>query len=240
MGGQTLRDTGVVLRTVKLGEADRIVTILTATNGKIKGVAKGARKSGSKYSARLESASVVDFQWITSGRELVRITQTDTVFANRNLREDLDLLNSTARMLDAVDALCEHHSSHNDLALMTIRALSTMNEKKSTNVCGLFLFKILGLEGFAPETHQCPMCERTDNLNYFSVARAAFFCEDCATTGMVHTLDHTRESIVALFDGRLSSVIDNIPPSVAHEIETLAIAMIEHHTGHGLRAVNVS
>lgn len=240
MSGQTLRDTGVVLRTVKLGEADRIVSILTTQNGKIKGVAKGARKSGSKYSARLESGSVVDFQWITSSRELVRITQIDSVFANRNLREDLDLLNATARMLDAVDALCEHHSSHNDLALMTIRALATMNEKRNANVCGAFLFKVLGLEGFAPETQDCPNCGKTEHLNYFSVPRAAFFCDDCAVSGMVHTLDHTRESIEAIFDGRVGSVIDNIPSDVAHELETLAISMIEHHTGHGLRAVNVS
>ena len=49
--GKTIRDSGVVLRTVKLGEADRIVTLLTVNNGKIKGVAKGARKSGWKYSA---------------------------------------------------------------------------------------------------------------------------------------------------------------------------------------------
>ncbi len=240
MRGQTLRDTGVVLRTVKLGEADRIVTILTTEHGKIRGVAKGARKSGSKYSARLESGSVVDFQWITSGRELVRITQTDSVFANRNLREDLDLLNATARMLDAVDALCEHHSSHNDLAVMTIKALSTMNETRSTNVCGVFLFKVLRLEGFTPETNECPSCFTTDGLNHFSIGRAAFFCHECATTAMTRTLDHTLDSMRAIFDGRTSSVIENIPADVAHEIETLAIAMIEHHTGHGLRAVNVS
>lgn len=148
---QTLRDTGIVLRTVKLGEADRIVTILTAEHGKIKGVAKGARKSGSKYSARLESGCVIDFQWITSARDLVRLTQVDAVSANRNIREDLDLLNCAARMLDAVDSLCEHYSGHNDLALMTIRALATMNQTRSVNVCGAFLFKVLSLEGFAPK-----------------------------------------------------------------------------------------
>lgn len=239
MGGKTIRDTGVVLRTVKLGEADRIVTILTANNGKIKGVAKGARKSGSKYSARLESASVVDFQWITSSRELVRITQTDSVFSNRNLRENLDLLNATARMLDAVDALCEHHSAHNDIARMTIRALATMNESRSTNVCGAFLFKILALEGFAPETTNCPTCDRSENLEFFSVPRAAFFCSDCAVSGMINTLPATRESIKAIFDGRMAAVIENMPSEVAHEIETLAVGLIEHHTGHGLRAVSV-
>ena len=61
MASKSNRDVGVVLRTYKLKEADRIVVFLTANHGKIRGVAKGARKSGSKYSARLESGSVVDF-----------------------------------------------------------------------------------------------------------------------------------------------------------------------------------
>jgi DNA repair protein RecO (recombination protein O) len=237
--GKTIRDSGIVLRTVKLGEADRIVTILTVGNGKIKGVAKGARKSGSKYSARLETGNVVDFQWITSTKELVRITQTDTVHANRNLRENLELINATARMLDAVDALCEDHSSHSDLAVMTIKALATMNEMKSTNVCGAFLFKLIALEGFAPETKSCPGCSTSEKLQYFSPGKAAFYCEQCSTSDMVHTFNATRISLEGILNGKLSAVLKSIPPQVALEIESMAVSMIEYHTGHGLRAVNV-
>ena len=237
--GKTIRDSGVVLRTVKLGEADRIVTLLTTNNGKIKGVAKGARKSGSKYSARLEIGSVVDFQWITSTKELVRITQTDTVHANRNLRENLELINATARMLDAVDALCEEHSPHDDLALMTIRALATMNEIKSTNVCGAFLFKLISLEGFAPETKSCPGCSTTEHLGHFSPSRAAFYCDSCATSDMIHTLEATRISLDAVFSGKLGAVLKEIPSYVASELESMAVLMIEYHTGRGLRAVSI-
>lgn len=234
-----LRDRGVVLRTVKLGEADRIVSILTTEHGKIRGVAKGARKSGSKYSARLESGSVIDFQWITSTKELVRLTQTEQVSANRHLRENLDLLNASARMLDAVDALCEDHSAHNELATMTIKALSTMNEMKSSRVCGVFLFKVLKLEGFSPEAQTCPSCSHSTDLTHFSLEYGAFFCDDCSREAMLKTLPHTRETMVAILEGKTGSVLENIPDDVAHEIESLAIAMIEYHTGRGLRAVTV-
>lgn len=239
MSGQMIRDTGVVLRTVKLGEADRIVTILTINNGKVKGVAKGARKSGSKYSARLDVSSVVDFQWISSNRELVRLTQTDTVFSNRNLRENLDLLNATAKMLDAVDVICEHDSSHQDLALMTIRALTTMNERGSPNVCGAFLVKLLSIEGFSPETASCPSCSRREMLRYFSVQHAAFFCEECRNASMLNTLEYTRESIKAILDGRLVAVLDEMTPELAMEIESIAVALIEHHVGYPLRSLRV-
>lgn len=239
MAAQSIQDIGIVLRTIKLGEADRIVSILTLNHGKIRGVAKGARKSGSKYSARLESASVVDFQWIPSNRDLVRITQTDSVHPNRHIREDLDLLNSAARILDTVDGLCEDHSSHNDLALMTMNALSTMNETRSSKVCSIFLFKVLRLEGFAPQIDQCPGCGGEENLRHFSMNNSSFFCDDCAPVSTIETYAHTREAMLAISDGKTGAVLDNIPSEIAHELESLSIALIEHHTGRTLRAVTI-
>ena len=169
MAGQTNRDVGVVLRTYKLKETDRIVVFLTTNHGKIRGVAKGARKSGSKYSARLEPGSVVDFQWISGKSELVRITQVETVNSNRQLRENLDLFSSAQRMLEAVDVLSEDNTAHEDLALMTIRALKAMNESKSSATCGAFLFKTLSLEGFAPSVTNCFKCGTSEGLHQFSI-----------------------------------------------------------------------
>ena len=80
------RDQGVVLRTIKLGEADRIVTLMTQGNGKVRAVAKGIRKTTSKFGARLEPTSHVAFQCY-QGRELDIVTQVETIDANRALRE---------------------------------------------------------------------------------------------------------------------------------------------------------
>lgn len=239
MSVNMLRDVGVVLRTVKLGEADRIVSILTRDHGKIKGVAKGARKSGSKYSARLESGSVVDFQWISSTKDLVRITQTEAVQSHRHIREDLDLLNCAARMLDAVDSLCEDKSAYPELTMLTIRALATMDKQKSVNVCPTFLMKVLALEGFAPEVEECPSCGTSKDLNHFSLNNSSFFCSNCARESMIATFPHTRETIKAIQDGKTSSVIENMATDIAHEIETIAVSMVEYHTGRRLRAVVV-
>jgi DNA repair protein RecO (recombination protein O) len=237
MAGKTNRDVGAVLRTYKLGESDRIVVFLTTQHGKIRGVAKGARKSGSKYSARLEPGSVVDFQWISGKSELVRITQVETVNSNRHLRENLDLFSSAQRMLEAVDLLCEDNTAHEDLALMIIRALKTMNETKSAATCGAFLFKALSLEGFAPSVTNCFKCGTADNLNSFSITKGSFFCDDCTDPGCVIVLDHTREMIEAIFDGRLNAVISNEVSNITQEVEALAVAMIEYHTGKRLKSL---
>ena len=126
------------------------------------------------------------------------------------------------------------------MTVIILHAALTIDKNQSCNVCGALLAKIMRWEGLTPETDSWAKCSKSADLDHFSVERAAFFCGDCAGSGMIHTLPSTRESIEAIFDGRLAAVIDNIPAVVAHEIETLAVAMIEHHTGHGLRAVSVS
>ena len=82
------RDLGVVLRTYKLGEADRIVVLLTAGHGKVRAVAKGVRRTKSRFGGRLEPLSHVQLL-LYEGRELDIVTQAETVEPWRPLHEDL-------------------------------------------------------------------------------------------------------------------------------------------------------
>ena len=100
------RDEGVVLRTIKLGEADRIVTIMTQGHGKVRAVAKGVRKTMSRFGARLEPASRVALQCY-KGRELDVVTQVETLESNRVLREEYGLLTHAVPMLEAVDQVAQ-------------------------------------------------------------------------------------------------------------------------------------
>src|SRR3954467_15749679 len=100
------RDQGVVLRSIKLGEADRIVSLMSQGHGKVRAVAKGIRKTGSKFGARLEPTSHVAFQCYR-GRELDIVTQVETIEANRALREGYGLLTHAVPMLEAVDQVAQ-------------------------------------------------------------------------------------------------------------------------------------
>ncbi len=86
------RDQGVVLRTYKLGEADRIVVILTRGHGKVRAVAKGVRKTKSRFGGRLEPASHVDLLLYEGRGELDIVTQAESIDHFRALRDDLDRL----------------------------------------------------------------------------------------------------------------------------------------------------
>nr|MBA3304166.1 DNA repair protein RecO [Acidimicrobiia bacterium] len=96
------RDAGVVLRTIKLGEADRIVTLATASHGKVRAVAKGVRKTKSRFGSRLEPMSHVSLL-MYEGRELDIVTQAETLGHFRSIREDLDRMGRAQSLLEVVD-----------------------------------------------------------------------------------------------------------------------------------------
>src|SRR6266576_4605929 len=119
------RDEGVVLRAIKLGEADRIVTIFTLGNGKIRAVAKGIRKTTSKFGARLEPTSRVALQCYR-GRELDVVTQAETLEANRVLREEYGLLTHAVPMLEAIDQVAQEREPNPALYRMLTGALRAL------------------------------------------------------------------------------------------------------------------
>ncbi len=143
------RDQGVVLRTIKLGETDRIVTLLTQGHGKVRAVAKGVRKSGSRFGGRLEPTSHVALQCYR-GRELDVVTQVETIDANRALREHYGCLTHAISMLEATDQVAQEREANPALYRMLVGALRTLAENPNPLVSSAFFWKLLSLEGFHP------------------------------------------------------------------------------------------
>ena len=96
------RDQGIVLRTHKLGEADRIISLVTRGRGKVRAVAKGVRRTSSRFGSRLEPGSHVAAQFY-EGRELDIVTQVESLDHFRVIREDLHRVARTQVLLEAVD-----------------------------------------------------------------------------------------------------------------------------------------
>ena len=153
------RDQGVVLRSIKLGETDRIVTMLTRANGKVRAVAKGVRKPGSRFGARLEPTSHIAFQCYR-GRELDIVTQVETIDANRALREHYGCLTHSISMLEAVDQVALEREPNHALYRMLESALRTLAREPSPIVSAAFFWKLLSLEGFHPMLDSCARCGR--------------------------------------------------------------------------------
>ena len=157
------RDEAVVLRTYKLGEADRIVVLATKANGKVRAVAKGVRKTKSRFGARLEPLSYVSLQ-LYEGRNLDTITQAETIDSFRAIREDLDRYGSAVGVLEVVDQIAMEREVDPRRFAMLVGVLRTIAENDNPLVVPAFYLKVLAHEGFQPEVEACVSCGTPDPL----------------------------------------------------------------------------
>src|SRR5437868_12807842 len=131
------RCRGVVLRTVKLGEADRIVSFATDSHGKVRAVAKGIRKTTSRLGARLEPTTHVDLL-LYQGRELDIVSQAETIDHFPRVRDDLDRLTHATALLEAVDHLSTERRTDERLYQMLVGGLRELNRSDSAVLVGAF------------------------------------------------------------------------------------------------------
>ena len=239
--GPIHRDEGIVLRTYKLGEADRIVVLLTKARGKVRAVAKGVRKTKSKFGSRLEPMSHCALQ-IYEGRELDLVTQAESLDTFRVLRDDLDRIARGMSMLEVVDQLAQEGLPNPELFRMLLGALRTLDSSASPLVTPAFLWKVLALEGFRPEVEQCAVCGAVDEpLVAFDVDAGGLLCRTCRRGQSVSA--PAVELLQQILGGRLNDALvmgeDERLRSAVHEVDLLATRAVEHHLERRLRSVDV-
>jgi DNA repair protein RecO (recombination protein O) len=230
------RDQGVVLRTIKLGEADRIVTLLTQVNGKVRAVAKGIRRPGSRFGARLEPTTHVAFQCYR-GRELDVVTQVETIDANRHLRDSYTSLTHAISMLEAVDQVAQERERNAALYRMLVGALRTLASEPSPAVSAAFFWKLLSLEGFHPLLDVCARCGAGDDFAAFDFNDGGVLCEPCGHHGGRRVTPEALDVVGRVVNGGLNGVLAAPPPPrLLHEVERLAIAALEHQSERRLKS----
>jgi DNA repair protein RecO (recombination protein O) len=148
---------GVVLRRRNLGEADRIVTLLSRDRGKVTAVARGARRPRSRLGGRLEP-SVRVRALLAEGRSLDIISQVDVIDAHRKLRDDIGRLGAAAIMLEMADRAIEDTEPHPDVYSLLLEALALVRSGTS-DVAGVwFAVRLMGLTGHQPAVDRCAVC----------------------------------------------------------------------------------
>ncbi len=227
------RDEGVVLRTYKLGEADRIVVLYTRGRGKVRAVAKGVRRTRSKFGSRLEPGSIVQLQ-LYEGRNLDIVTQAERVVAFVNLRSDLDSYGRAALLLEVIDSAVADAESNPALYKMLTGALRELERAGNPLVVPTFVAKFLVLEGVQPLVENCVRCGSAENLVSIQIHEGGVLCSNCPKGEPIS--DPARLALKNVFDGRIRHVLDTTPDEVALELETLAARMIEQHIERRLRS----
>jgi DNA repair protein RecO (recombination protein O) len=237
------RDQGVVLRTIKLGETDRIVTIMSQGHGKIRAVAKGVRKPGSRFGARLEPMTHLAFQCYRGRSDLDIVNQVETIDANRALREHYGCLTHAVSMLEATDQVAQDREPNPALYRMLVRALLTLAADPSPLVSTAFFWKLLSLEGYHPMLDECVRCgagpdDGVDDTEFvaFDLDEGGILCADCGRFAGKRISPEALVQLRRILGGELRAALAEPVGPVTVETERLALSSLEHHLERKLRS----
>ena len=236
-GQRLIRDDAVVLRTYRLGEADRIIVLMTRDHGKVRGVAKGVRKTRSKFGSRLEPTSHVDLQLYAGRSELWTITQVETLDRFPEVRADLELLTRAVAMLEVIDQIALDHEPNPDLHRMLVGALRALDDSGAPLVVAGFNWKVLAAEGFAPILDKCIACGSSQNLVAFDIEDGGVRCADCRRGIPISA--EALEVTGQILGGQLNLALALSSSPVTAEVDALATTAVEHHLERRLRSVGV-
>ena len=178
------RDEAVVLRTHKLGEADRIVTMLSREHGKVRAVAKGVRRTSSKFGARLEPFMVADVQ-LFEGRNLDIVQEASTLGAyGADIAADYDRYTAASAMVETADRLVDDEPAPNQYILLVgaLRSLSR-GEHGTRGTLDSYLLRALSLGGWAPALDACARCGADGPHRLFLAQLGGVLCTNCAPPG---------------------------------------------------------
>ncbi|TCK21230.1 DNA replication and repair protein RecO [Pseudonocardia endophytica] len=233
------RDAGIVLRVQKLGEADRIVTMLTRRHGKIRAVAKGVRRTRSRWGARLEPFNHVDVQCYT-GRSLDVITQAQTLDAFAPaVVADYGAYSCGCAILETADRLvAEEGEPALRVYLLLLGAARALADgvREPSLVLDAFLLRGMSHAGWSPSISECARCAEPGPHRAFSVAGGGAVCGRCRPPGSVTPAAETFGMLDALLHGDWD-VADAATAAVRRETSGLVAAHLQWHMERQLRSL---
>jgi len=230
-------DVGVVLRTYKLRESDRIVVIHTRKNGKVRAVAKGIRKTKSKFGARLEPMSHVKLL-LYRGRELDIVSQAEAVEPLSPMLSSLDRASQGLAVLEAVDQLSLEREPNEALYRSLVGVLRAIAEQPSPLNVPAFYWRLLQREGFEPELGTCVRCgESEPDVTFVALDlnEGGVLCRSCRSGQAISpaALSILRD----ILGGRLRNALAVEESSATHEVSSLATRALEFQIERRLRTV---
>ncbi|MEZ5115816.1 MAG: DNA repair protein RecO [Candidatus Nanopelagicales bacterium] len=233
------RDEAVVLRTQKLGEADRIVTLLTRGRGRVRAVAKGVRRTSSRFGARLEPFGHVDVQCY-EGRSLDTVTQAESLAAyGAVLSTDYTRWTAGTAMLETAERLTpeEGEPAVQQYLLLVggLRAL-VADEHDAGLVLDAYLLRSLAVAGWSPSFEECARCGAPGPHRSFSVSSGGAVCPDCRVPGSATPSPSTLALLGALLSGDWA-VADASDPRDRRQGSGLVAAYLQWHLERGLRSL---
>ena len=239
MAGRTLKTEAVVLRSIRYGEADRILHLYSKTRGRIGAIAKGARKPKSRFGGRLEPFFRLDLVLHEGRGELLTVTGVTTLDGYPRLRSSGPALNAAARACDAVLRLLDSAEPNQPAYNLLCRYLAMLDDPGADGAASLeaalsFRLKLALAAGFAPELASCAHCGEGEHLSGFSGAAGGVVCVSCEGGGFPLSEEAHRFMVAAI-----GSPLAEAPAAGERDLRQVERAVgetLEHHAHVQLRA----
>ena len=233
----TFRDEVVVLRTHKLGEADRIVTMLSRRHGKLRAVAKGVRRTSSRFGARLEPFMVADVQ-LYKGRSLDIIQQAESLGSyGAEIATHYDRYTAAHAMVETADRLNESEATAQQYLLLVggLRALAR-GDHAARSVLDSYLLRVMSLSGWAPSLRDCARCGAPGPHEWFVAQLGGVVCGACAPAGSARMSAETGDLLRALLAGEWD-IVDAAGDGPTAASSGLVAAYAQWHLERGIRSL---
>lgn len=233
----TYRDQAVVLRTTNLGEADRIITLLTREHGQVRAVAKGIRKTTSRFGARLDPLNLVDLQ-LHKGHNLDTVTQVETVAAFGAVAvADYSVWTLGQAMAETAEKLTDHAPATQQFLLLVsgLRAL-VAGEHDPGMVCDAYMIRSMAVAGWGASFDNCALCDEPGPHRWFSISSGGAMCKNCRLPGAATPSVETLKLMGALLAGDWHAA-DEADPRVRIEATGIVNASLQWHLEREVRAL---
>jgi DNA repair protein RecO (recombination protein O) len=231
-----VKTEGVVLRSLRYGEADRILHLYTPQRGKVGAIAKGVRRARSRFGGRLEPFFRLNLILHEGRSDLLTVTSAETVAGHPRLREDAEALDTAARACDAVSRLFDTSEPHpgvynllcNELALLDAEPARAGHANQLA-----FRLKLLLAAGLAPQLAACASCGEREHLSGFSGAAGGVVCPACEAGSF--PLDEEAHVFLVGAMGRPLAETPIAVDRALRQAERAIADTVEHHAGVRLR-----
>jgi DNA repair protein RecO (recombination protein O) len=232
-----VKTEAVVLRSMRYGEADRILHLYTPNRGRVGAIAKGVRRARSRFGGRLEPFFRLNIELHEGRGELLTVTGAQTVHGYASLRADERALDAAARACDAVGRLFETSEPHPGVFNLLCRQLALLDEQAAGAAGGrpsgdrasalAFRLKLLLAAGLAPQLGACASCGELEHLVGFSGAAGGVVCGACEAGSF--PLGEAAYVFMTDALGRSLSEVPEAPDPALGQVERAIAATLEHH-----------
>jgi len=231
-----VKTQAVVLRSIRFGEADRIVHLYTPHRGRIGAIAKGARRARSRFGGRLEAFFRLDLVLHEGRGELLTVTAAQTVAGYGRLRADGPALDTAARACDALARLFDTDEAHPEVFNLLCNELALIDgdPARAGHANQLaFRLKLLLAAGLAPQLGACAACGAREHLTGFSGAAGGVVCSACEAASF--PLDEDAHAFMTTALGAALAAAPSAPERALRQAERAIAETVEYHAGVRLR-----